>query len=456
MSIWGRLLSGNESDDPTIAALDEAARDRAGGYGKSMPLPLPEIQWAQTVGPEEVAVESQWPPTRFGTRSERLGLYHELWRGDISAFTDTQLLNDNSVGPQNIFRRVAKFCADLLVREAPTMGQDDGGLSDPELLRVAHSLITNAIRYGAGYLMIGTLQGEPWLRSIDARYLYPQHVRGDWIIAEPRTRGAEATTPNLLEFTVITDGTATNRIIAGTPTGVNNQVTIGAPVTELTDLGAMQIVPVLALPEQAEGIIGTSWYDDMITTVVQKARRMAANTRVLDDNGDPLLLLRGNLDNYTTLPGVPASAAVRSNDPNTIKRDARVAKRLRQAGPLIVPTGIDSADYVTWDGSLNSSLAMIEQMDRDFRFMSGIPAALDSDTAIPSGVSLRRMFWQFDAAIAPLYSGALSAFEIAGRTFGQTIEWENAFEVIEDAPTATAAEDVEDEDTARRGETETS
>ena len=454
MSIWGRLLSGNENDDPTLAALDEAARDRSGAYSASQPLPLPEIQWAQTVDASEVRREEQWPPARFEVRNQRLGLYHDLWRGDISSLVDPALLEDNSVGPQNIFRRIAKFCADLLVREPPTMGDDDGSLADLELLRIGHSLVTNSIRYGAAYLLIGTLAGEPWLRSVDARYVYPQPTLGDWIIAEPRTRG-NATTPNLLEFTIIAGGVGSNRIIRGTPTGSNSQVTIGAPVTELVDLGPMRLIPVLALPEQAEGIIGTSWYDDLATTVVQKARRMAANTRVLDDNGDPLLLLRGNLDNYTTLPGVPQSAAVRTNDPNTIKRDAKVARRLRQAGPLIVPTGIDSAEYVTWDGGLTASMAMLEQLDRDFHFMSGIPAALGSDTAVPSGVSLRRMFWQFDAAIAPLYQASFSALDTAARTFGRTLEWENAFEVIEDAPEATAAEDVPDEATARRGESET-
>ena len=453
MSIWARLLQSG-SLDPTEAALEEAGRDTGSPYDKSLALPLPEIQWAQTAEASEVRVNEQWPPVRFASRNERLGLYHSLWRGDLSPLMDTRLLTDNSVGAQNIFRRVTKFCADLLVREPPTMAADEGSLSDPELLRLAHSLITNAIRYGTAYFQIGTLAGVPWLRSIDARYMYPQPTRGDWIIAEPHTTG-EATTPNLLEFTILSGGRATHRIVRGTPAGSNTQVTLGAPVTDLTDLGDMQIVPVLALPETAEGIAGTSWYDDLITTVIQKARRMAASTRVLDDNGDPLLLLRGHLDNYTTLPGVPQSSAVRTNDPAAIRKDAAVAKRLRRAGPLIVPSGIDSAEYVTWDGGLTPALGLIEQLDKDFQFMSGIPSALNSDAAVPSGVSLRRMFWQFDAAIAPLYRGGFAALDMAARQFGRRLEWENAFEVIEDTPEATATEDVPDEPSARRGESET-
>jgi len=453
MSIWGRLLQGDADQDPTQAALEDAARDTGSAYAKSQPLPLPEVQWAQTVAASEVRANQSWPPPRFAIRQQRLELYHQLWRGDLSSLTDPALFNDNSVGPQNIFRRMAKFCADLLVREPPSMGADDGSLADSELLRLAHSLITNAIRYGAGYLLTGSLGGEPWLRSIDGRYVYPQPTPRDWIIAEPRTRGSEATTPNALEFTVITDGLATHRILNTEPTGPSSGVTLGAPVTDLTALGAARILPVIALPEQAEAIIGTSWYEDLITTVVQKARRMAAITRVLDDNSDPLLMLRGNLDNFTTLPGVPASAAVRgANDPSVVRRDAAVAKRLRKAGPLVVPSGIDNAEYVVWDGSLQSAIALLERLDHDFRFMSGIPAALESNEAVPSGVSLRRMFWQFDAALAPLYRGARTALETAARSYSATLTWDNAFEVMEQAPGVDAAEDVPDEGAARRGE----
>ena len=446
--MWGALQPG--SDDAIADALEDAATSSALPWRPSVPLPLPEIEWAVTVNDGDLSKGQTWPPTRFAARQERLQLFHELWRGDVSRLIDTRQLANASVGPVNAFRRLSKFVADLLVREVPTVGDTDGALSDAQLMRIVHAAATQATKSGVGYLLFATTSAGPMIRGLDTRHVY-RLTSGGWLIVEPRIApGSAGSIPNALQvINVDTDHNATVLVVSGTPTGIGDQITVG-PVTAMSALGEVMIVPVLSLPEIAENIIGLSWYEDIITIVIQKARRMGANTKVLDENSDPLMLLRGNLDNYTTLPGVPPSVAVQS--PGEMRRQAAIAKRLRQAGPLVVPDGIESAEYVTWTGDLEASMMMLERLDKDFQFLSGLMAALTAETQVPSGMSLRRLFWQFDASVAPLYHGLHSAIVGGMALYDKQLKWSNIFEAVEDSPVMSEREDVSDESTARRGE----
>lgn len=450
-SIWAQVQGAG--DDPITNALDAAARQPIGPWNASRPLPLPEVEWALTVRPGELSANQTWPPARFSERQERLALYHDVWRGDLRRLIDARQLSVASVGAANLPRRITKFVADLLIREQPTVGSEDGPGADPELSRLLHTTITMAIKNGVGALLFARTSAGPMMRAIDSRWLYPT-AEGGWLIAEPRNVRrdmARAFVPDALQVTSIdAEGTANVMVVGGTPTGVGSDITVG-PVTAAVELGEALLLPILALPEAAEGRWGTSWYDDFLSTVVQKARAMARATRVLDGNSDPLLLMRGNLDDYTSVPGVPRSAATGSvSDP---QHDAQVARRLRALGPLIAPAGVENAEYVTWDGSLEWNQALLDAIDRDFRLLSGMPAVLDSEREAPSGMSLRRTFWQFDAGVAPLFNGARASMTRGLRFLGLgELEWQNALEALEGTPMGDAREDVEDESTARRGE----
>ena len=440
-------------NSPTMEALGQAAREPVGPWLPSTPLPLPEVEWALTVNSGELSPGQHWPPTRFGARQERLQLYHDLWRGDLSSLIDVRQLNVNSVSATNLFRRLSKFVADLLVRERPTAGQTQGALADIALMRVVHSAASQAIRSGVGAIMFASTSAGPMLRAIDSRWLYRTH-EGGWLIVEPRIlpRGTSATVPDALQAITITpDFQATASTISGTPTGIGANITVG-PVTAIGQIGTAMLLPTLALPEQAEGYWGTSWFDDLMTIVIQKARRMAANTRVLDGNSEPLLLMRGDLNNYTTIAGVPRSSATEPSPPDEIERETAVARRLRQLGPLTVPSGIENAEYVTWDGSLEAAISMLEANDKDFALISGLASVLTSETQVASGMSIRRMFWQFDAGVAPIFHGLYDAMTMGLGALGHTLQWENALEAMEETPLANEREDVEDEGEARRGE----
>lgn len=452
-SIWSQMDS--QDQDAVLAALEQASLETSGPGRPSQPLPLPEVDWALTVQPGELSDGEAWPPPSFGARQERLELYHDLWRGDLSRLIDTRVLTATSVGPINLFRRIPRFVGDLLVRELPTAGQAMGAASDVQLVRLLHSAATQVVKAGLGGILFMATSEGPIIRAIDSRWLY-RMPDGGYLIAEPRIKGVQpgTTIPNALSVLVVEpDTNVTAMTISGTPTGAGAQVSVG-PVTAMGRLGNGILIPTLALPEQGDNAWGTSWYDDLITIVIQKARRRAADTRVLDDNSDPLLLMKGDLDSYTVVPGIPRSSAASPIAPDEVERDARVQKRLRRVGGMVVPAGVDAAEYVTWDGSLEWSAAIHDQIDRDFRLLSGLPNVLEAEMGEASGVSLRRQFWQFDASFAPIYHGLHSAMTMGLNALGLPFEWQNAFDVIQDAPGANAREDVENEATARRGEGE--
>ena len=440
---------GRDLGSAVAEALREAGQESGLPWGMPTPLPLQEVDWSTAVPASAVAGanETQWPPTPVAPRVERLKLFHDLWRGDLSAIMDVRQLAASGVAPVNLFRRTAKFVADLLVREAPTV---DG--LDLEPLTMIHDILTDMVRYGAGLLLVADGPEGPLIERLDAQYAIPT-AEGGWVLAEPRMSPvSESTLPDVLQFTLIQDGTVGVMMRTQTPTGVQAGTNLG-PVRQSGIIGTAAEVHVIpALPTQPGGTWGTSWYEDLITIVVQTARRMAANTRVLDENSDPLLLMRGDLNRYTTIPGVPKSSAVAS--PGEIGRDSEVARRLTKAGPLVLPDGVQDAEYVTWDGGLEAAEALLNRIDGQYRAVSGIPAVLEADQAIASGMSLRRMFWQFDATVAPMHQMVGQAFTAAVERFGGSFEWPNVFEVVAEDPTMTQREDVEDEGEARRGEGE--
>ena len=444
-SVWD-AIQPTSGEDELLEALAERGRASGSPWAQGQSLPLPEVDYSLVVNPSEIRADATWPPARIQPQHERLQCYFDLWRGDITAFVDRRLLAAAGVGGINIFRRISKFVADLLIREAPTANQASGDeVNDTLLMRLIHDLATDAIRYGAAHLFMARTDAGLILRVVDSRYVLPTDT-GGWIIGEPRTSiNSINTTPDTTQIILLEGGQANVSIHRS----ANETYGVG-PVVAAGMLGEAHIWPILALPSVADHW-GTSWYEDLITVVVQTARRMAANAIVLDENSDPLLLLRGDLDRYTAIPGVEASSAVTSR-PEDIKREGQIGKRLWRGGPVVLDDGIENGEYVTWDGSLEWSMAALDRIDRHFRLLSGMPAVLDSDAEVPSGMSLRRMFWQFDAGIAPLYHSIHQTLTAALDILGLNLEWENTFEAVQDTPTMTATEDVANEATARRGE----
>ena len=451
----------DKNGDPLLEALRERNRQQGSPWALGHPLPLPEVDYSLSVDPDEVMVGATWPPARFDHRVERLDRFHDWGRGDLSYLIDPEMMRVAGVAPTNIFRRVAKFVADLLVMERPRLAGEDGDDWLMKLLTVAHTAISDTIKYGAAFIVAApTLQ---WFRVVDARYVLARSD-GGWVIGEPKvSKGMQTQTPDLKQIVNIDpSGQATltlyrdSRDRFGVGPAGNPRGGLAEEITTPAQAGTVTVCPIVCLPEVAD-YWGTSWFEDLATIVVQKTRRMAANALVLDANSHPLLFLKGVADNYTRAANVPRSRANHGDpaSPAEIKAEGDILSQLRHGTPILLRDGIEGAEYVTWTGNLEASMTALDKIAMDLRLMSGLPAAMESDQAIPSGVSLKRMFWQLYASVSPIYHGVHDALTMALTAYaGKELDWENVLEQVDNQPVMTAVEEVEDEETARRGETE--
>jgi len=450
----------DRNGDPLLEALKERNRQQGSPWRLGLPLPLSEVDYSLAVDPDEVKVGATWPPPRFDERVERLDLLHDWGRGDLSSLIDPEMMRAAGVAPTNVFRRVSKFIADLLVMARPSVEGDEDEEWATKLLTVTHNAVSDTIKYGAAHIVAAPQLG--WFRVVDSRYVLPR-TDGGWVIGEPKVSPKSQTqTPDLKQIVNIDPtGHATLTVYRdardrfGVGPGGNPRGGLAETLTNPASVGVVTVSPVLCLPAVAD-YWGTSWFEDLATIVVQKTRRTAANALVLDANSHPLLFLKGVIDNFTRAAHVPLSKANHGEpaSPAGIKAEGDILSQLRYGTPILLRDGIEGAEYVTWTGNLDSSMTALDKIAMDLRLMSGLPAAMDSDQAIPSGVSLKRMFWQLYASVSPIYHGVYDSLTATLAAHNQTLEWENVFEQVEDSPVMTAIEEVEDEETARRGENE--
>ena len=440
--------------EPLVEAWRKRSRDTGSPWKHGLPLPLIEVDYTLEVDPNEISVGQSWPPPRFDQRVERLERFHEWSRGDLSSLIDPAMLAAASVAPTNVFRRVAKFVADLLVMARPTVtGEDDEWSA--KLLRVCHDAVYQTIKYGTAFVVSNTMLG--WFRVIDARYVLRRND-GGWVIAEPRVTAVSLDqTPDLIqlinveptgEATMATYRNSRNRV--GVGSYGEKRLQLGEERSAAVNVGQVTVAPIVGLPSVAE-VWGTSWFEDLATIVVQQTRRTAINTLVLDANSHPILFLKGMGGAFTNIKDGRSKAAAAGGRPVDITRQGEELAAVRHGSPILSREGLEDAKYVTWDGNLEASMTALDKIAMQLRFMSGLPAAMESDQAIPSGVSLKRMFWQLYASVSPLYHGAHDALRETLELWGQELEWENVFEQVENAPVMTANEEVMDEATADRG-----
>ena len=437
--------------EPLVEAWRRRARATGSPWEPGLPLPLCEVDYTLEVDPSEVRVGASWPPARFDQRVERLDRFHEWSRGDLTSLIDPAMMAAASVAPTNVFRRVGKFVADLLVMARPMVTGEDAEWG-MKLLRACHDAVFQALKYGTSFVVACPTLG--WFRVIDARYVLRRND-GGWVIAEPRvTAASQNQTPDLVQMVnVEPDGSGAmstfrnSRDRYGVGSYGEKRLQLGEERTAAAPVGQVVVCPVVCLPSQAE-FWGTSWYEDLATIVVQKTRRSATNALVLDANSHPILFLKGFGGNFTK---VDAGASKASGRPVDVATQGEQLATLRHGSPILTRDGLEDAKYVTYDGTLEASMNAMDRIAMDLRFMSGLPAAMESDQTIPSGVSLKRMYWQLYASVSPLYHAVHDALGKALEPYGQTLDYENVFEQVEGAPVMTANQEVEDEETADRG-----
>ena len=429
--------------DEYARSLESRSRDTGSPWKPGLSLPLHEVDFSLTVEPQEFQLDSSWPPARFGDRQSRLELYHRWSRGDMRDMIDQALLDISGVAATNVFGRLVQFTSDLMLREAPSAGQEDGTVfEDKALHRIAHDLVKNAIIYGAAFLLYSQTREGPIMRVVDSRYVLPRTDQG-WLIAEPRTSpGTTSAVPDVMLVQNIDPGGSTTM---GVYTNAYSTLSVGPTTVVPSVIGESMVIPVLAYPTVAD-YWGTSWFDNIATQAVQRTRRLAGNALVLDANSTPIFQLTANTG------ANPYKVGEGGKRPVDVEAEAYRAARQKHAGVMVVSDQSTGGKYLTWDGNLDPSQKHIDQNDKDFQLMTGLPSALTDGTAVPSGVALKQVFWVFDTRVTSLYREVKYALKRVLKKQNLELEWENVFEEVETNPELQSRQAVMDESTARRGE----
>lgn len=361
--------------------------------------PLLPVSLNVPVSPEDFERDKTYPPMRMRQRQNRLKIYTDLYRGEFGHFIeDTGALGVNV----NYFGRICEILSSLLVSSDPP-----GHLVDP--LMVA---IVDLLRFGRTYMF---------------------RVEDEFHAADPTHAFQTADGETLY---IVTPYTSLNSDIGAFDRGIvyalQRQGEGEVWDAELKDgrwgaLGLQETVDgawgFADRPPVMDGW-GKSAFDHLIPIVVQLAIRLTGIERVLAAHEAPTLVLpMSNADaaNIVGITGDPTSLdQVNKTNIN------RAVRSFRDNDIVWAPDGVGDPAYLTWDGQLAPSFAMIDTLKSELRMLTGVPAALEQEGGdIPSGSALREMFIILYWTATQLHSRVK---EVAEEVLGESIEWPNPFE----------------------------
>ena len=430
----GELLGITTSSDP-MAAYDDY---------RHPPTVAPVIDYGATVGLDELAGERSWPPERHRKRARRLYDLEQIVSGRWSSIIDMRELTDSGIEPINLVGRVVAIAIKLVMREPPRIGDDDR-----VLWQTASDAMHHAMSFGAAYP--SRSDGDGW-RTPNARHVWRVEDDGGWVAVEPITlmRHTSAMHDSLQLTHWPPGGQVIRWMREITPTPIDTYMwdMTDAARTPRWSLGSGMIAPALPPPILPTGHWGTDMISELLPIAVQLARANARDTAVIDEHAHPTLILRGQFNRALGSARDLLSAAVKSLGvsewPDIVMRHDRTAKRIRRHGVLPLQDGTQFAEYLTWDGNLSASMQLQSRLDGWARMMSGVTAILGSDQAIPSGMSLKRLFFVADAQTHYMRMTIWHALQ----EIDPSVTWDDAFSQVD----ATNRQDVESEARADRGQ----
>ena len=388
--------------------------------------PLEAVNMDVPLEAAELASGAHWPPPRARKRSLRLDTYERLYRGDLSDFVGDP---DSARVTINYFARGPAVLSALMV---------SAGM-EADLLDPAQTAIVDCFRYGRTYVTAeddAVTVVDPRLawRGVDGESLY---VVAPYVSAESTDQQPDMAMVKLFTPPVVTSYVVRleSQLINGQSTGVFGE--------EVTDRTAATGNWSLADNPPTVGGWGTSAYDVLIPPVVGVALRYSGIEYVLANHEAPVLLLpvpKADTPNLLPeMPGVPPGS--------TRSFDAQKAVQGAIDSPVIwTPDGVGlNAEYLEYDGSLQASFTMIQELRRELRGLTGIAAALEQEGGdVPSGAALRQMFAVLGWTSSQLHLRVRAALSAV---LGREVDWPNPFDEtpVEAVPVAPEGDDGEDD-----------
>ena len=178
-------------------------------------------------------------------------------------------------------------------------------------------------------------------------------------------------------------------------------------------------------------------YEDLVSLVVELARRYTRNSSILDKHANPLLTIAAaeeDIEDQGARHDPTASSFTEKVDAARLDTEQQ-----RQDGFLFLTGTKQRVEYATWDGDLGSSMEQIDRIKQELHLLTGLLNFLQAPDAPMSGVALRLMNIPLYASTKAILrnvqnraTDALRALQtIQGTAPTATVVWEHPFDVLE-------------------------
>ena len=390
------------------ASTRNAARDRlVSGF------PLPEVNMTAPVGPDDFTEQSSWPPTRVKARIDRLNLYDEMWRGDITRFVKDRTAANLVM---NYFRRVPTVITALLMSKDPGVPPDQ---MIPTQMMLSEGSI-NGFRSGRAYLT--KVDGE--IASPETSKVY-DGVNGEIYVLETSTTvDSQSDLDNRLTVTAITSDGGSLKYTYEWTGGTIQRLLEGPEVGS----GSWRLVD---RPPRYNRF-GTSLYDDLGPPLVGLALRLSGNERVIEKNLHPLTLMPLALADFSAFGSEGSPADFSGRDDVDLANFQKAFIEALDEDLMLIPDSTSAPTKLEWGGgAMTAAVEMIRDLRKEVSAMTGLPVeVLDGTFEAVSGVALDRVLLALFATTRMWHRQLhAAAQELIG-----PFEWDNAFEASNDTP----------------------
>ena len=365
---------------------------------RRVPVLLDDVSWDVFVRVDEVGGRGVWPPTRFADRDRRVGQLTELWRGGLLGAR----LGENRV-VVNLFQAYSTKLANLLLMSEPAAdGVDRQMLSD-----LAYDGLVDMTRYGGCLL----LRSGDDLSAPHPGVWYPTRSDGDFLVTTYLSDVADSGVHDRVQ-TVHVD--RAGRILRA------DYRWDGSGFGELLDVEDLPAGMLLVVPrDPRSGIWGTAKYVELFGPVVEIARRLSTNSRVLDIYTKPIPVFTDS-----------EAAAERRYDVDEDDSEADRRKAILE-GQLDMLVGetlfLDDTllgmrfEQPSTQG-VQMGLLQVDALMNVVRDLTGVP---NLHGQVLSGEALKRLFVHFYAETRAMQNSLRLALE---RLLGVPVVWEHVFD----------------------------
>ena len=379
-------------------------------------LPLKTITFDIFIRPEEADTGKEFPPSRFKTRDTRLDDYDDIMEADFTKYVEDA---EDVALPLATPRKLVMTPPNILLASKPEAAYP--------LRHVASDALRDMLAYGGAVILAYAGANGPQINTISPLSWYPTMDGGAILITPFISDEAESDMPDRVEIVVAIDGSVEKRVhewegYLGTRGTIGKQIE-----SEVLGSGGVVISP--RAPQL--GIWGESVLPDLISPALEISRRFTQNSRVLDENADPVLTWFGtNEDFRLKFPSLLPN-------PTQADREAAISAGLikeRKKKNLVINSPTQKVAYLEYSGNLMEAFEQVKVGRELNSLFSGVPALLESMSQPPaSGVSLRLLFYPFYMATTTLQDDLKEklgyALELAG--LDPAINWMHVFDVMD-------------------------